>query len=167
MKERKENKEQGMCVIDYQETRLQFPIAIVVSRFNHEHTRVLLDGTLSRLQELDFAQNQITVVWVPGAVEIPIVCNRLAKSGNHDAIIALGVVIRGETDHYDYVCRQVSQGCQRVSLKHEVPVIFGVLTTHDDAQTRDRLGGAHGHKGKYCADAAVEMVAVMREVSSR
>jgi 6,7-dimethyl-8-ribityllumazine synthase len=161
----KERKDHGGRIINLRDEKLQFPVAIVVSRFNEEFTAPLLDGTIERLHELDFNDSQITVVWVPGAVEIPVVCNRLAKSGQYEAIISLGVVIHGETDHYDYVCEMVSTGCQRVAIKNEIPVIFGVLTCLDEAQVRARLGGAHGHKGRYCADAAVEMVGVMRQIA--
>lgn len=134
-----------------------FPIALVLSTFNKDITSALLDGALARLQELGFEASHITVVEVPGAVEIPFIANRLAKRGEVQAIIALGAVVRGETSHYDYVCDQVSQGCQRVMLDHDIPVIFGVLTTENDDQAWDRLGGKHGHKGREAVDCAVEM----------
>ena len=88
-----------------------FPVAIVVSRFNHEITGGLLEGALGRLKELGFPETDITVAWVPGAIEIPIAAQRMAQLGTFEAIIALGAVIRGETSHYDYVCQQASQGC--------------------------------------------------------
>ncbi len=106
---------------------------------------------------MGFAAANILLVEVPGAVEIPFVANRLAKKRQVRAIVALGAVIRGETTHYDYVCDQVSQGCQRVMLDHDIPVIFGILTTENEEQAWDRLGGNHGHKGKEAVDCAVMM----------
>lgn len=137
-----------------------FPIAVVVSTFNEKITSALKNGALERLEELGFRSNDITLIEVPGAVEIPFVANLLAKQKCVDVIIALGAVIRGETTHYDYVCEQVSQGCQRVMLDHNIPVIFGVLTTENEAQAEDRVGGKHGHKGKDSVDCAVMMHSV-------
>ena len=134
-----------------------FPIGIIVSRFNSEVTEKLLEGAHTRLKELNISSEDVSTVEVPGAVEIPLVASKLAEQGKYEVIIALGAVIRGETTHYDYVCQQVSDGCQKVSLKHSIPVIFGVLTTENQAQAWDRLGGAHGHKGFDAADTAVEM----------
>lgn len=133
-------------------------IAIVMSRFNEPVTQELLNGANSRLQELNVSPKNITTITVPGAIEIPLIAHRLAKQKKYDCIIALGAVIRGETTHYDYVCQQVSYGCQRVSLDHDIPVIFGILTTESKAQAMDRVGGAHGHKGRDAADTAIEMV---------
>jgi 6,7-dimethyl-8-ribityllumazine synthase len=151
-----------MTIIDEKNAALQFPVAVVVSRFNEEITLALLDGALTRLRERRFGEDQITVVWVPGAVEIPLAAQKLAQMGKYDAIIALGSVIRGDTDHYDYVCQQVSQGCQHVSLQNDLPVLFGVLTTNDEAQAKARAGGEHGNKGRDAVDAAVETVALLR-----
>ncbi len=134
-----------------------FPVAIIVSRFNSEVTEELLKGAHTRLKELNILSEDVCTVEVPGAVEIPLVAAKLAEQGKYEVIIALGAVIRGETTHYDYVCQQVSDGCQKVSLQHSIPVIFGVLTTENQAQAWDRLGGAHGHKGADAADTAVEM----------
>ena len=116
------------------------------------------------MREQGFAEDDITIVHVPGAVEIPIAAQRLAQVGIYDAIVALGAVIRGETSHYDYVCEQVSQGCQHVALQNDIPVIFGVLTTENEAQAKDRIGGAHGNKGADAAMAAVETVSVLRQI---
>lgn len=142
-------------------------IAIIVSAFNHAITKRLCEGTLLRLKEHGLTDEQRDVYQVPGAVEIPLVAQQLAKLKKYDAIIALGAVIRGETSHYDYVCEQVSQGCQRVSLDYELPVIFGVLTTENEAQAWDRLGGQHGHKGYDAADCALQMVQLLNEISSK
>lgn len=104
-------------------------LAIVVSRFNEEITQRLLMGAQQRLQECAVPADHVTVVWVPGAVEIPLIAQCLARKKQYAAIICLGAVIRGETSHYDYVCDQVSTGCQKVALENNLPVIFGILTT--------------------------------------
>lgn len=143
-----------------------FPIAIVVSLFNRPITQALEDGAVEALYEAGLTQECITVIEVPGAVEIPLVAQALARTKQYQAIIALGAVIRGETSHYDYVCEQVSQGCQAVMLNYELPVIFGILTTEDEAQAWDRLGGEHGHKGRESAASACHMVQVMQSIQS-
>ena len=143
---------------------LRFPIGIVVSRFNREITDKLLGGALSRLRERDFLDSDITVVSVPGAIEIPIAAQRLAQLGTLSAIIALGAVIQGETLHFDYVCEQVSQGCSHVSLQNDIPVIFGVLTTHTEEEALERAGGKYGHKGIEAVDTAVDIVSVLRQI---
>jgi 6,7-dimethyl-8-ribityllumazine synthase len=133
-------------------------IAIIVSDFNSNITHELLNGAKTELLQAGLKENQIHVVHVPGAIEIPLIAKFLAKTKKYHAIIALGCVIRGETSHYDYVCQQVSEGCQKVMMKLEIPVIFGVLTTENEAQALARIGGAEGHKGKEAADAALKMV---------
>ena len=145
-------------------TAHSFPIAIIVSIFNEPITTALKEGALERLMELGFRAKDIIVIDVPGAVEIPLVANILAKKNQVQAVIALGAVIRGETSHYDYVCEQVSQGCQRVMLDHNLPVIYGVLTTENEAQAWDRLGGNHGHKGREAAECAVMMHSVTQQL---
>lgn len=141
----------------------QAQIAIVVSEFNVNITQRLLEGALERLREL--SEKEAFVAWVPGAVEIPLLAQHLAKTKRYDAIVALGAVIRGETTHYDYVCQQVSDGCQRVSLDHHIPVIFGVLTTENEQQALERVGGKHGHKGRDAMDAAFQMINLLRQTS--
>lgn len=155
-----------MQMIDAEDLDESFNIAIVISRFNEEVTEMLFEGAMARLRELNFPEQQITVIWVPGAVEIPLAVQRLAKTDIYEAIICLGAVIRGETDHYDYVCQQVSSGCQKVALEHDIPVIFGVLTTEDEAQAFARAGGEHSHKGRESVDAALEMVSVLRQIEA-
>src|SRR4051812_43227628 len=118
-----------MEVVNVQNIPGRFNVAIVVSRYHLNITQKLLDGALERLQELKFDSDQITEIWVPGAVEIPITAQRLARTGKFEAIICFGAVIYGETKHFDYVCQQVSQGCMQVALNNDIPVIFGVLTT--------------------------------------
>jgi 6,7-dimethyl-8-ribityllumazine synthase len=103
------------------------------------------------------------VVEVPGAFELPLVAKQLLSSNKFDAVIILGAVIRGETDHYDYVCQQVSAGCQQVSLEMKKPVIFGVLTTNNEDEALARVGGKHGHKGDDAAQAALMMVDIMNQ----
>jgi 6,7-dimethyl-8-ribityllumazine synthase len=153
-----------MPIISPEKGIKNFNIAIVTSRFNEDVTRLLYQGCNDRLKELSFSDEHITSIWVPGAVEIPIIAQQLASTDHFEAIICLGAVIRGETGHYNYVCDQVSNGCQQISLDYEIPVIFGVLTTENQEQALDRVGGKHGHKGRYCADAAVEMVSLMRQI---
>lgn len=139
--------------------------AIIVSEFNPLITDKLLEGALSRLIERGIPKEHIHISKVPGAVEIPLVAKLLAESKRFQAIICLGAVIRGETDHYDYVCDQVSRGCQSIMLDYSVPVIFGVLTTNNEEQALARVGGHEGHKGIYSADAALhmaELVAALR-----
>ena len=101
---------------------------------------------------------------VPGAVEIPITVQKLAQTKKFQAVIALGAVIRGQTSHFDYVCQYVNEGCLRVSLDEQLPVIFGVLTAETEEQALARIGGEKGHKGIYCAEAALEMIAAMLEI---
>lgn len=153
-------------VIHAEDIESTFKISVVVSRFNQQITDKLLEGTIDRLHELNFSDELITVAWVPGAVELPLVAQQFAKQSDIAAVICLGAVIRGETTHYDYVCEQASQGCQRVALDYEKPVIFGVLTTEDLAQALDRVGGKHGHRGRESADGAYEMVSVLKQINA-
>lgn len=141
-----------------------FPIAMIVSSFNQPVTDELKRGALGYLKEHGINEDDITVIDVPGAVEIPLIAKRLAMQKNVEVIIALGAVIRGETTHYDYVCDQVSAGCQRVMLDYNIPVIFGVLTTENDQQAEDRLGGKHGHKGIEAAECALSMHAILSQL---
>lgn len=154
-----------MHTIHAEDIQSNFKIAIVVSRFNIEITEALCEGAIARLEELGFKPEQLTVAWVPGAVEIPLTAQRLAQTGHYAAIICLGAVIKGETLHMEYVCELVTHGCLQVMLNQNIPLIFGVLTTENDEQARDRIGGAHGHKGREAADAAYEMVSVLRQIS--
>src|SRR5579862_909258 len=141
--------------------------AIVVSEFNTEITEKLLQGAITRLKERGISDSHIFTIKVPGAVEIPLTAQMLAKTNQYDAIICLGAVIRGDTNHYDYVCQQVSFGCQRVMLDHNLPVIFGLLTTENEQQAQSRIGGANGHKGIEAADTAMVMVETMRQLQLR
>jgi 6,7-dimethyl-8-ribityllumazine synthase len=153
-----------MPVYNAQNEKATFPIALIVSRFNDEVTGKLLHGARARLKELSFDEKLVSVVHVPGAVEIPLAAQRLAQTNTFQAIVALGAVIRGETTHYDYVCQSVTDGCLQVSLQYDIPVVFGVLTTENDEQALDRVGGRHGHKGRDAVDTAVEMVALFSKL---
>lgn len=139
-------------------------VAIIISLFNESVTSELLGGAIQRLNDLGVSQDNILVLEVPGAVEIPLATRRVLQAEHFDVAITLGAVIRGETTHYDYVCEMVSQGVQQVSLDLDTPVIFGVLTTENKDQAWDRLGGAHGHKGKDSADAALAMLDVFAKI---
>lgn len=141
-----------------------FPLAIVISRFNQDITDALYTGAQQRLTRLGFNEHQVTNVWVPGAIEIPIAVQRLAQLDKFEVIIAFGAVIRGETAHFEYVCQQVSHGCQQVALNQDVPVIFGVLTTETHQQALARVGGDQGHIGIEAVNAAIEMVALLRQI---
>jgi len=142
-------------------------MAIVVSRFNEMVTELLLEGAREGLAKLDVDEEAVTVVHVPGAFELPLVAQRLASSGDHDAVICLGAVIRGETDHHIHVGGQAAAGCQRVQLDTGVPVVFGVVTTDTLEQALERAGagtGRHGNKGFDSAVAAVEMADLLRQL---
>jgi 6,7-dimethyl-8-ribityllumazine synthase len=137
--------------------------AIVVSEFNQEITSKLLEGALQRFAEHGITEKNLKIVHVPGAVEIPLAAQLLIKRHNIQAVICLGAVIRGDTDHYDYVCQMVSQGCMQVMLQHDTPVIFGILTTDNEEQALERVGGSHGHKGRDAVDTAIEMRRLLSE----
>ncbi|HBB53852.1 MAG TPA: 6,7-dimethyl-8-ribityllumazine synthase [Legionellales bacterium] len=139
-------------------------VAIVVSMFNEFITGRLESGCLKHLLNKGVLENHITIVEVPGAVELPLVAKKLAQSKKYDVVIVLGCVIRGDTDHYDYVCQQVSYGCQHVALELGLPVIFGVLTTDNEEQALARVGGQHGHKGVDVAEAALAMFDIMKKI---
>ena len=136
-------------------------VALVVSRFNESVTRGLRDGALEELRALKVPEDAITVCEVPGALEIPVTALTLACTGRHDAILALGAVIRGETDHYEHVCAETTRGCGEVALATGVPVAFGVLTCETLAQARERSGAGPKNKGREAARAAVETAGLL------
>jgi 6,7-dimethyl-8-ribityllumazine synthase len=140
-------------------------IALVCARFNDLITERLLTGAQGALRRHGVAADDVTVVWVPGAVEIPLVTRQLAGSGEHDAVICLGAVIRGATGHYDQVANAVTSGLQRVSLDSGVPVVFGVLTVETIEQAIERAGTKAGNKGEEAAVTAIEVVDVLRAVA--
>ncbi len=141
----------------------RWKIGVVTSRFNTSITERLETGCYERLIELGVKPEQITRVRVPGAVEIPIAAQKLIDRA-HDCVIALGAVIQGDTKHFDYVCNAVERGCTQVMLESKRPVIFGVLTTNDEAQAEERVGGSHGHKGRDAADTAIEMLNLLETI---
>ena len=110
------------------------------------------------------SDDDVTVAWVPGAFEIPLIASKMAKSGNYDAVICLGAVIRGATGHYEYVCNEVSKGIATVSLESGIPVLFGVLTTENIEQAIERAGPKAGNKGYDCAVSAIEMINLIRQI---
>ena len=138
--------------------------AIIVSRFNSLITEKLLEGALDCINRHNGDMANVTIVRVPGAFEIPLVAKKLAKSGNFDAVVCLGAVIRGSTPHFDYVASEVSKGIANVSLETEIPIIFGILTTDTLEQAIERAGTKMGNKGFDAALSAIELVNVMREI---
>ena len=132
-------------------------IAVVGSRFNSEVTTVLLEGAVECLVRHGVALDDVDVVWVPGAWELPAAVGRLLSSDRYDAIVAVGAVIRGETPHFDYVAGEAARGLADLQREYSVPIGFGLLTTDTDAQAEARAGGAHGNKGADAALAALEM----------
>ncbi len=141
--------------------------AIVVARFNEFVTRPLLEGALDTLARSGVPEDAVTVAWVPGAFEIPLAAKQMAVSGDYDAVICLGAVIRGATPHFDYVCANVASGVARAGYESGIPVIFGVLTTNTVDEAIDRSGAKSGNKGRDAAAAAVEMVGLLRQVRPR
>lgn len=139
-------------------------VGIVVARFNEFITSKLLGGAIDGLQRENVNSDDIDVAWVPGAFEIPLAAKKMADSGKYDAVICLGAVIRGATSHYDYVCAEVSKGVAQVSLSAGIPVMFGVLTTDTIEQAVERAGTKAGNKGFECAQGAIEMVNLLREM---
>jgi len=136
-------------------------LGIVVARFNEIVTTALLDGAVRAFAHAGVADDDVTVAWVPGAFEIPVVARRFALAGV-DAVVCLGAVIRGETAHFDLVANEAARGIADVTRETGVPCIFEVLATEDLAQAQARAGGAHGNKGWEAAMAALEMARVLR-----
>lgn len=142
--------------------------ALLVSRFNDFITSRLLDGALDALRRHGVDTDaRVTVVWAPGSYELPLVAQRLAASGNYDAVVALAAVIRGGTPHFDYVAGEVAKGLATVGLQTGVPVIFGVLTTDSIEQAIERAGTKMGNKGSEAALAALEMVGLLRKLDAK
>ncbi|HET7171038.1 MAG TPA: 6,7-dimethyl-8-ribityllumazine synthase [Gaiellales bacterium] len=137
-------------------------VAVVASRYNADVVQRLLDGAVARLVERGVAADSISVVLVPGAWELPLACRRLAEAGGHDAVVALGCVIRGGTPHFEYVCSEASRGVIQAALDTGVPVSFGLLTCDTLEQALARAGGSEGNKGAEAADAALEMAGLLR-----
>jgi len=141
-------------------------MAVIVSRFNSEITEGLLAGALGALDESGLSKKEVTVVWVPGAFEIPVTAMRLAESGTYDAIICLGCLIKGDTMHFEYIAEATAHGIMDVALATTVPVSFGVLTTTTEEQAIQRSIPGPDNKGREAARAAVEMANVFQRLPS-
>lgn len=139
-------------------------VAIVVARFNEFITSKLLGGAMDAFKRHGMEDEAMDIAWVPGAFEIPLVADKLAKTGKYDAVICLGAVIRGATSHYDYVCSEVSKGVAQVGLATGLPVIFGVLTTDTIEQAIERAGTKAGNKGSDAAMSAIEMINLLKNI---
>ncbi|MHC4159076.1 MAG: 6,7-dimethyl-8-ribityllumazine synthase [Planctomycetota bacterium] len=138
--------------------------AIVVSRFNEFITAKLLAGAIDCLRRHGAADDQVAVVWVPGACEITIAAKKLAQSGKYAAVLCLGAVIRGQTSHYDYICQQVARGIGQINYDTAVPTVFGVLTCDTLEQAVERAGTKMGNAGAEAALTAMETVSVMEQI---
>jgi 6,7-dimethyl-8-ribityllumazine synthase len=138
--------------------------AIVVSRFNEFVTHKLLGGSIDCLQRHGANDDQITVAWVPGTIEITLAAKKLAESGDYAAVICLGAVIRGSTSHYDYVCQQISRGVGQINYDTGTPVIFGVLTCDTLEQAIERAGTKQGNAGVNAAISAIEMADLLGQL---
>ncbi|QQD18613.1 6,7-dimethyl-8-ribityllumazine synthase [Spongiibacter nanhainus] len=138
--------------------------AIVVGRWNSFVVESLLEGALDALRRHGVSEDDITIVRAPGAFEIPLVCQKVAASKKYDAIIALGAVIRGGTPHFEYVAGECTKGLAQVSMQHDVPVAFGVLTVDSIEQAIERAGTKAGNKGEEAAMSALEMVSLLKQL---
>lgn len=151
------------------ELELQIPtsecrIAIIAAEFNRFIVQQLLDGALDAFQRHGVKDSDITVAWVPGAFELPMAAEVMAASGDYDAVLVLGAVIRGGTPHFDYVAGECASGIAQVGLNHALPVIFGVLTTDDIDQALERAGEGDGNKGFDTAVAALQMISLLERL---
>lgn len=156
-----------MCIMKIYEGQLvagSEKFCIIVARFNDFIGSKLLDGAIDELKRHGVAAENIDIVKVPGAFEIPVVAHKVAKSGKYNAIITLGAVIKGSTPHFDYVSAEVSKGVASVSLQTGVPVIFGVLTTDSIEQAIERAGTKAGNKGADAAKTAIEMANLVKQL---
>jgi 6,7-dimethyl-8-ribityllumazine synthase len=136
---------------------LKLKIGVVVSKFNDNITEPMLKGALETLKENKVKAENIKTVWVPGSFEIPLACQRFAETKKYDALVAIGCVIKGETDHFYYICSEASRGIMNVMLKFNIPIGFGMLTTQNLKQARIRSRGKE-NKGREAAEAALAMV---------
>lgn len=151
-----------MKVIEGKLTGKGIKVGIVAGRFNEFITSKLIGGAEDILRRHEVADEDISLIWVSGAFEIPLAAKKLAQSKKYDAIITLGAVIKGSTPHFDYVCAEVSKGVAHVALDSEIPVIFGVLTTNSIEEAIERAGTKAGNKGADAAMTAIEMVNLLR-----
>ena len=151
-----------MNILEGQLIAKDIKVGIVIARFNEFIGSKLLSGAVDGLKRHGMLEEEITVAWVPGAYEIPLVAQKMAASGKYHAIITLGAVIQGSTSHYDYVCAEVSKGVATASMNTGVPIIFGVLTTDNIEQAIERAGTKAGNKGYDSAVSAIEMVNLLK-----
>lgn len=151
-----------MNILEGQLIAKDIKVGIVIARFNEFIGSKLLSGAVDGLKRHGMLEEEITVAWVPGAYEIPLVAQKMAASGKYHAIITLGAVIKGSTSHYDYVCAEVSKGVATASMNTGVPIIFGVLTTDSIEQAIERAGTKAGNKGYDSAVSAIEMVNLLK-----
>ena len=161
-------KEKKMKNINLLEGKLVAPegmrVGIVAARFNEIIVNKLSGGAIDGLVRHGVEEDNITVVWVPGAFEIPLTAQKMAKSGNYDAVICVGAVIRGDTSHYDLVCNESAKGIAQVELATGIPVLFGIITTENIEQAIARAGSKAGNKGYDCALSAIEMVNLLKQL---
>jgi 6,7-dimethyl-8-ribityllumazine synthase len=139
-------------------------LAIVVSRYNEHITSKLLTGAVETLRAGGVADDSIDVAWVPGAWELPLIAQRMARSERYAAVLCLGAVIKGETTHDEHINRQVSTSLGQIALETNIPVLFGVLTCNTVEQAIHRAGGNVGNKGQECAEAALEMIRLLAKL---
>ena len=143
------------------------PVAVLVSRYNELVTRRLLDGALECAHEAGMTDEEIDIVWVPGAFELGAAASELAGSGRYAALVALGAVIRGDTPHFEYVAGETARALSAVAVRHAMAVAFGVLTVDTMEQATERAGGKAGNKGHEAMSAALELADVLRQVRER
>ena len=154
----------GVKVLEGKVVAGDVKIGIVCPRFNEFIVSKLLGGAIDGLVRHGVEEENIDVAWVPGSFELPLICQKMANSGKYDAVIALGSVIRGSTSHYDLVCNEAAKGIAQVSLKADIPVMFGVITTENIEQAIERAGSKAGNKGYECALGAIEMINLIKEL---
>ncbi len=141
-----------------------YRFALVVSRFNEFISNRLLDGAIDCLKRHEADEENIDIIWVPGAFEIPAAAQKIAQSGRYDAVVCLGAVIRGSTPHFEYISSEVAKGVARVGLDSGVPAVFGIITSDTLEQAIERAGTKSGNKGWAAAQSAIEMADLMRRL---
>jgi 6,7-dimethyl-8-ribityllumazine synthase len=141
--------------------------AIVAARFNHDIVERLVDGAKDGFKGQGISEKSLDLIWVPGSFEIPLVAKRLAASTKYAAVVCLGAVIRGDTDHYEFIAGEAARGVMEASLATGVPVIFGILTCATEEQALDRAGGKEGNKGYDAALAAIEMADLLQKLPGK
>lgn len=138
-------------------------IAIVVANFYKNIADKLLAGALAVFQKYSLSDDNIDIYYIPGAFEVPVMCKHLAKTTKYDGIVTLGAVIKGQTPHFDYICREASSGVAEIARSFGLPIAFGILTTNNKQQALDRAGGNKGNKGEEAALALIEMIYLLKQ----